>query len=223
MKKYRYTKIEQVNSINDFLEDIDTVLDSNVGVDINLSGLSSTRKNRELSPAMKGILSGSTAGAGTAGILVAGLGGTALSAGGLTAGTGALGVSSLVGGSAVAGTATAAAVALPVLIVSLPVALTVGAVAGGVFSHIKNRKDKDRLRQELHTYSKALEKQAKITKEYNELRQEYIKLQHENEAKDSIIQNYENKLRKLTMIIKNLLEYIDNLEYDLKLGGILVQ
>ncbi len=223
-KTYIYTDIKQIHEINRFLEDADTVFNSSLDAFSDDKMKQYAKGNvsiggKSMSPAMKGVIGGAAVGAGSAVI-------TAGSAAGTLAGAGGIIGSGLVS-SAVGGTAAAAGgfLAAPVLLVALPVALVGGVIIGGLFSNKKNREEKDRLREELKTYQNIAKKQNDYIEKY---RRAVKKLQETVERckaklaeQKDLIEKLNNQIRQYDAILKKMTEYFNNLEKDLKEGGVL--
>ena len=217
-KKYNYTKIEQIKEIDKFIDEAGAIFDSSVDnfSDDNLRKMASGDikiSGKEFSPAMKGLIGGTMAGVGTA----AGIGGAAGTVAGSSVIGGSFAVTALGGTAAAAGTVAA----LPVLLVAVPAALAVGGIAGGLFSHIQNKKDKDRLREELQVYQKIAKKQNEYVHKYMELKDKVEGLLRGMKEKDEYVRKLKNKLAQCEAVLQKMVEYFNNMDSDLRTGGVL--
>ena len=90
-------------------------------------------------------------------------------------------------------------------------------VSGGLIAafilHIKDKKEQDRLREELNTYQEAIKKQNRIFREMESLKEEFKKVK--NAYKD-----LKERYDLLQKINEELMQYIRKLEADLKTGGV---
>ena len=221
-KNYIYTDIKQIHDIKKFLEDADIVFNSDLDAfssdkmkqyatgNVSIAG-------KTLSPAMAGVMGSVAAGATTLGI--GGTVGTIAGAGGII-GTGL--TSSLVGGAAAV---TTGAVALPVLLVALPVAAIGGLIFGGIFFRKRNREEKERLREELRTYQSIAKRQNDYITKYRSAVKKLQDIIEEYKSKleeqRDLIEKLNNQIMQYNAIFKQLENYFKNLESDLKEGGVL--
>lgn len=207
-KKYIYGTKESLNSVQDYLNDVNRVLSDK---SINAS---SVDKLSWSSDAMKKVTAGVIAGAGTGAAVLAGSGAAAGAGAGALGAGGLVGASHFVGGAAATGGAAAGSVVVPALIVALPVAAIAGLILGVFLAHSKNKEEKERLFNELHLYKDAIKKQNNLTREISDIKE---KLEKKNEEYKKLYERYQ----LLSEINRKLMEYIRNLEGDLRTGKVI--
>ena len=198
MGNYIYKNKKELQGVQDFLEDVNKILEDKTidGTSVNSYHFSSE--------AMKKILFGISA--------TTIVGASASSIVGVGAG---LGVKYATSSAVVAAGAAASSIAVPALVVALPVVGFVGIIIGKIFSHSKNEKEKDLLREELTLYKDAIKKQNKIIRELENIKNRII------QEKDHDIEKLKMRSELLLKINEQLIESITNLEADLKVGKVL--
>ena len=216
MADYIYGSKDKLNNVQSYLNDVDIVL-SDKTIDASKGNGIVWSSN-----AMKKTVVGLSVGVGAGAVAVAGTG-AAIGAGtaAALAGTGvhavSMGTASLLAGTGAtagaaattAGTAVAGSLLVPVLIAALPVAAVAGGIVGGLIMFFRGKEEKERLQNELKLYQEAVKKQNDIAREMASIKARMEKM---NSGYEDLYKRYVY----LKEINKQLMEYIRNLESDLK-------
>ncbi len=144
------------------------------------------------SDTMKNTAVGLTAGAGAT------VGAGTIGAGGL-----ALGASSLAAGS----------IAVPALVALLPIAAVFGGIIGALLMHFKNKEEKERIQNELILYKEAVKKQNIIVGEISDMKERM-------DRKEASYEELYKRYLLLGEMNKKLMEYLRNLETDLRVAKV---
>lgn len=200
MAKYIYSSKESLNGVQNYLNDVNKAL-SNKGINASTANDISWS-----SDTMKKAAVGMTAGAGGAAAVMAGAG----VAGAGAAGAGAAGAGGLVAGaSGVAGSMASGSIVVPALIVALPIVAAAGAIIGGLLMYFRSKEEKERIQNELNLYKDAVKKQNAIVREIEDIK---VRMENKDAAYEALYKRY----LLLVEMNKKLMEYIRNLEADLK-------
>ena len=195
MAKYIYSSKESLNGVQNYLNDVNKAL-SNKGINASTANDISWS-----SDTMKKAVVGMTAGAGGAAAVMAGAG---------AAGAGVAGAGGLVAGaSGVAGSMASGSIVVPALIVALPIVAAAGAIIGGLLMYFRSKEEKERIQNELNLYKDAVKKQNAIVREIEDIK---VRMENKDAAYEALYKRY----LLLVEMNKKLMEYIRNLEADLK-------